>query len=68
VQDNLGSVLHAANGSRAFITIHPSAPLRFQDEEEKRLSYAGFLSDLRSIEQLIDSSTDEVRSGVRAAK
>jgi uracil-DNA glycosylase len=48
VQSNRGVVLDAANGMRVFITIHPSALLRLQDEEEKRSAYAGFVNDLRS--------------------
>jgi len=48
VQSNRGAVLNATNGSRVFITIHPSALLRLQDEEEKRSGYASFVSDLRS--------------------
>ena len=68
VQSNRGAVLNATNGSRVFITIHPSALLRLQDEEEKRSGYASFVSDLRSIEQVIESPTDEARPGVRAAE
>ncbi len=68
VQSNRGAVVNAANGSRVFITIHPSALLRLQDEEEKRSGYASFVSDLRSIEQAIESPTDEARSGARAAE
>ena len=68
VQSNRGAVLNATNGSRVFITIHPSALLRLQDEEEKRSGYASFVSDLRSIEQAIESPTDEARSSVRAAE
>ena len=66
VQSNRGAVLNVARGLRVFITIHPSALLRLQDEKEKRSGYASFVSDLRSIEQLIESPNDEARSGVRA--
>ena len=45
-------VLDAANGLRVFITIHPSALLRLQDEEERRSGYASFVNDLRSVERL----------------
>ena len=68
MQSNRGDVLNAANGSRVFITIHPSALLRLQDEEEKRSGYASFVNDLRSIEQLIESPDDEARPSVRAAE
>jgi hypothetical protein len=41
------------NGPRVFVTIHPSALLRLQDEEEKRSGHASFVNDLRSIERLL---------------
>jgi len=68
VQSNRRAVVNATNRSRVFITIHPSALLRLQDEEEKRLGYASFVSDLRSIEQLIESRTDEAKPDVRGAE
>jgi uracil-DNA glycosylase len=52
VRSNRGAVLDAASGLRVFVTIHPSALLRLQDEEEKRSAYASFVNDLRLIEQL----------------
>ena len=55
VQSNRGKVLDVANGLRLFITIHPSALLRLQDEEERRSGYASFVNDLRSVEQLAKS-------------
>ena len=67
VQSNRGAVLDVANGLRVLVTIHPSALLRLQDEEEKRSAYASFVSDLRSIERLADLSTGQAKSGVRAA-
>jgi uracil-DNA glycosylase len=48
---------------RVFITIHPSALLRLQDDEERHSAYAGFVNDLRAIEQLASQS----RSAGRAA-
>jgi DNA polymerase len=65
VLSNRGAVLDLANGLRMLVTIHPSALLRLQDEEEKRSAYATFVNDLRSIERL--ATTREARSGVRAA-
>ena len=49
---NRGAVLEAADGLRVFITIHPSALLRLQDEDERRSAYASFVNDLRSVERL----------------
>jgi uracil-DNA glycosylase len=67
VQSNRGSVLDVANGLRVLVTIHPSALLRLQGEEEKRSAYASFVGDLRSIERLAELSTGGAKSGVRAA-
>ena len=49
---NRGAVLDVANGPRVFITIHPSALLRLEDEEDKRSGYASLVNDLRSAEKL----------------
>jgi hypothetical protein len=38
------------------MTIHPSALLRLQDEEENRSGYARFVNEQRSIERLVDYS------------
>jgi uracil-DNA glycosylase len=52
VQRNRGKVLDAENGLRIFITIHPSALLRLQDEKERHSAYSGFVNDLRLVEQV----------------
>jgi DNA polymerase len=62
VQSNRGKVLDVANGLRVFITIHPSALLRLQDDEERHSAYAGFVNDLRAIEQLASQSKSAVRA------
>jgi uracil-DNA glycosylase len=67
VHSNRGAVLDVANALRVLVTIHPSALLRLQNEEEKRSAYASFVSDLRSIERLAALSTGQAKSGVRAA-
>ena len=54
VQSNRGSLLNLNKGLRVLITIHPSALLRLQDEEEKRSGYASFVNELRSVERLVD--------------
>ena len=68
VQRNRGSVLIVDKRLRVFMTIHPSALLRLQDEEEKRSGYQSFVNDLRSIERLLDYSSDQTKSGARAAE
>src|SRR5580692_9209136 len=67
IQSNRGVVLDLANGLQVLVTIHPSALLRLQDEEDKRSGYASFVNDLRSIERLAELSTGQAKSGVRAA-
>jgi DNA polymerase len=67
IQSNRGKVLDVANGLRIFITIHPSALLRLQDEDERRSGYASFVNDLRSVEQLAKMSAAETKADVRAA-
>ena len=67
VQANRGKILDVDNGLRVFITIHPSALLRLQDEEEKRSGYASFVNDLRSIERLVEPSASEANAGLRKA-
>jgi uracil-DNA glycosylase len=64
---NRGAVLDVANGLRVFVTIHPSALLRLQDEEDKRSGYASFVNDLRAVERMAKVSADEAESGGRAA-
>jgi DNA polymerase len=67
VQSNRGKVMDVANGLRVFITIHPSALLRLQDDEERHSAYAGFVNDLRAIEQLTKAWASQSKSAVRAA-
>ena len=66
VQSNRGAVLDVANGLRVLVTIHPSALLRLQDEDEKRSAYASFVNDLRSVEQYAHGSAGQTNPGVRA--
>jgi DNA polymerase len=45
---NRGQELRLADGTPAFITIHPSALLRIEDQSDKQLEYRAFAADLRS--------------------
>lgn len=67
VQSNRGKVLDVANGLRVFITVHPSALLRLQDDEERHSAYADFVNDLRTIGQLAKASASQSKSAVRVA-
>lgn len=66
IQSNRGAVLDLGNGLGVLVTIHPSALLRLQDEEDKRSGYASFVNDLRSIERLAISLQGTAH--VRAAR
>jgi DNA polymerase len=43
-----GKPLDLADGTRLFITVHPSALLRIEDENDKRAAYRQFVADLKS--------------------
>jgi uracil-DNA glycosylase family protein len=68
VQANRGKILDGTNGVRILMTIHPSALLRLQDEEEKRSGYASFVNDLRSIERLVEPPANQAKPDVRNAR
>jgi uracil-DNA glycosylase len=55
VQSHRGAVLDGANGLRVFVTIHPSALLRLENDEDKRSAYASFVHDLSAVERLADA-------------
>jgi uracil-DNA glycosylase len=57
-----------ANGLLVFVTVHPSALVRLEDEDDKRSGYASFLNDLRFARQLTQGSRSEARSGARTAE
>ena len=40
--------LDLADGTRLFITVHPSSLLRSEDDDDKREAYRKFVTDLRS--------------------
>jgi uracil-DNA glycosylase len=42
-----GRTLHLADGTAAFVTIHPSWLLRIEDEADKEREYENFVADLR---------------------
>ena len=41
------------DGAMAFVTVHPSALLRIQDDADKKSAYAAFVADLRRAEQAV---------------
>ncbi len=63
VQSNRGRVLDVANGLRVFVTIHPSALLRVQDEQDRHSAHASFVNDLRLVEELAKGSASPAKPG-----
>jgi DNA polymerase len=43
-----GTPLDLADGTKLFITVHPSALLRIEDDDDKRAAYRQFVADLKS--------------------
>src|ERR1700735_1201391 len=43
-----GKPLDLADGTKLFVTVHPSALLRIADDDDKRKAYRQFVADLRS--------------------
>ncbi len=43
-----GKPLDLADGTRLFVTVHPSSLLRIEDEDDKRAAYQQFVADLKS--------------------
>jgi len=48
-----GEAFALAGGTRALVTIHPSALLRIQEEADKRAAYAEFVKDLKIAARLV---------------
>ena len=43
-----GKPLDLADGTKLFVTVHPSALLRITDHDDKRAAYRQFVADLKS--------------------
>jgi len=48
-----GKPLEMADGTRLFVTVHPSSLLRIEDDDDKRAAYRKFVSDLKSAAKAI---------------
>jgi DNA polymerase len=51
VQSERGRVETGADGVPVFITIHPSALLRIQDDDERHAEYRRFVADMRAVKR-----------------
>ena len=49
-----GQALALADGTAAFVTIHPSALLRVEDSTERRQLFLAFVADLRTVAKSMD--------------
>jgi len=49
-----GQALVLADGTTAFVTIHPSALLRIHDSDERQQQFLAFVADLRKIAKTIE--------------
>jgi len=52
-----GKTLSLADGTRLFVTVHPSALLRIEDENDKRTAYRQFVADLKAAAAAISAGT-----------
>ncbi len=43
-----GKAMEMADGTRLIVTVHPSALLRIEDEDERHAAYAAFVADLKA--------------------
>jgi uracil-DNA glycosylase len=43
-----GKPINMADGTQLFVTIHPSALLRIEDDDERGVAYRGFVADLKA--------------------
>jgi DNA polymerase len=43
-----GKPIDLADGTRLIVTIHPSALLRVEDENERQIAYRSFVADLKA--------------------
>jgi DNA polymerase len=50
-----GKSLSLADGTRLFITVHPSSLLRIKDDNDKRAAYRKFVADLKSATATLSS-------------
>jgi DNA polymerase len=50
-----GLALPLDDGTKAFVTLHPSALLRIREEADKRRAYRSFVDDLRLASEALEA-------------
>jgi DNA polymerase len=58
-----GKPLTLADGTRLFVTVHPSALLRIQSDDDKRAAYRQFVADLKNAAEEIAAEAPRARAG-----
>lgn len=52
-----GKTLSLADGTRLFVTVHPSSLLRIEDDDERHAAYRKFVADLKAAAAAISAGT-----------
>jgi DNA polymerase len=52
-----GKTLSLADGTRLFVTVHPSSLLRIEDDDERHAAYRAFVADLKLAAAAISNRT-----------
>jgi DNA polymerase len=58
-----GKPLALADGTRLFVTVHPSALLRIEDEADKHAAYRAFVADLKSAAAAVAGAAKRAAAG-----
>jgi DNA polymerase len=58
-----GKPLSLADGTKLFVTVHPSSLLRIEDEDDKHAAYRQFVSDLKHAAAALADGAPHARAG-----
>jgi uracil-DNA glycosylase len=58
-----GKPLDMADGTRLLVTVHPSALLRIEDDDERHAAYKGFVTDLKAARTANSDGTKRRKAG-----
>jgi uracil-DNA glycosylase family protein len=56
-----GKPLDLEDGTRLFVTVHPSSLLRVEDDDDKRAAYRAFVADLKSAAAAVSGAAPRAR-------
>ena len=63
-----GKPIDMADGTKLFVTVHPSALVRLEDEDERRVAYRSFVADLKAAGREMIADAHGVGQGRSAEK